>query len=320
MASVRQSSQRVPDFFIVGQAKSGTTALYEMLRRHPEIFMPDLKEPEFLASDMRRRFRPPMAGPLPTTVDEYLMLFADAEADQRVGEASAFYLSSHTASRSIAKLNPAARIIAIFREPASFLRSLHLQLLENHIESQRNLRRAIALEPARREGRNVPRRSYRPQVLLYSDHVRYVDQLARYHAVFSHAQVQVLIYEDLKRDNTAIVRKILRFLDVDDSVPVVPVNANPTVALRSQALDDAVHLFSVGRGPYSNAVKAGIKTLLPRPARRRLLQTVQEQVVHSAPPPLDERLMAELQIWLKPEVERLSAYTGRNLVSLWGYA
>lgn len=56
---------RVPDFFIVGQAKSGTTALYEMLRQHSAIFMPDLKEPEFLAADMRQRFRPPMAGALP---------------------------------------------------------------------------------------------------------------------------------------------------------------------------------------------------------------------------------------------------------------
>ena len=49
---------RIPDFFIVGHAKSGTTALYEMLRRHPEIFMPDAKEPWFFASDMRPRFPP----------------------------------------------------------------------------------------------------------------------------------------------------------------------------------------------------------------------------------------------------------------------
>ena len=43
------AGRRVPDFFIVGHAKSGTTALYEMLRAHPQIFMPDLKEPKFFA-------------------------------------------------------------------------------------------------------------------------------------------------------------------------------------------------------------------------------------------------------------------------------
>ncbi|HEV3035153.1 MAG TPA: sulfotransferase, partial [Solirubrobacteraceae bacterium] len=62
------SRARVPDFFIVGHAKCGTTALYEMLRRHPEIFMPELKEPAFFASDVRRRVQRRAAGPLPQTL------------------------------------------------------------------------------------------------------------------------------------------------------------------------------------------------------------------------------------------------------------
>ena len=247
------------------------------------------------------------------------MLFAAAKNNQRAGEASVLYLTSHTAASSIAELNPAARIIAVFREPASFLRSLHLQHLQNHNENQRDLQRAIALEAARRDGRSIPRRSYRPQTLQYSEHVRYTEQLTRYHAVFSHEQVLVLIYEELRRDNTATMRRIFRFLEVDDSVAVVPVNANPTVALRSQALDDAMHRFSVGRGPYSRAVKTAVKTLVPRAARRHLLHTVQEQVVHMAAPPPDEELMRELRGWLKPEVECFGTYLGRDLVTLWGY-
>jgi hypothetical protein len=310
---------RVPDFFMVGQAKSGTTALYQMLREHPAIFMPDLKEPEFLASDMRRRFRPPMSGALPATLGDYLALFAGAREDQVTGEATALYLSSRTAALSIAQLNPRARVIAIFREPASFLRSLHLQHLQNHNENQRDLRRALALEAARLAGRSIPRRSCRPQVLQYSDHVRYTEQLTRYHEVFPRAQVLVLIYDDLRRDNVGTVRKIFRFLEVDDSVPVVPVSANPTVTLRSQALDEAVHRLSVGRGRYAKEVKAAVKTLLPRRARRRLLNSVQERVVHAPPPPADEALMAELRGRMKPEVERLGAYLGRDLVSMWGY-
>src|SRR2546430_16495977 len=87
-----QSEVRLPDFFIVGHAKSGTTALYEMLRGHPQIFMPELKEPWFFASDMRPRFQPPRAGVLPQTLDEYRELFAAAQPGQRVGEASSSYL------------------------------------------------------------------------------------------------------------------------------------------------------------------------------------------------------------------------------------
>jgi hypothetical protein len=290
-----------------------------MLRDHPQIFLPKLKEPEFLASDMRRLFKPSISGPVPTTMAEYLALFAGARADQLAGEASAFYLSSHTAAASIAELNPKARVIAIYREPASFLRSLHLQLLQDHVEEERDFARALALEEPRRNGKHIPRRSYRPQALQYSDHVRYADQLARYHAAFPQDQVLVLIYEEFKADNAAAMRRILRFLDVDDSVALTPQEVNRTVAIRSQALDAAVHRYSVGRGTFPSMVKTGVKALVPRRTRRALLHSVQTRVVRTQPPPPDERVMAELRQRCKPEVERLSEYLGRDLVSLWGY-
>ncbi len=236
--------ERVPDFFIVGHAKSGTSALYEMLRRHPQIYMPDGKEPWFFASDMRPRFQPPRAGPQFETLEDYLALFDAARPEQCVGEASSSYLWSHTAARAIAEVQPAARIIAILREPASFLRSLHLQLLRTHVESQKDLRKAISLEAARRDGRRIPRRSHRPQLLQYSQHVRYVEQLRRYHAVLPAEQVLVLIYDDFRRDNERTVRTVLRFLEIDDNSPIEVITANPTIGMRSQQLDELVHSLS----------------------------------------------------------------------------
>lgn len=122
--------------------------------------MPDMKEPMFFATDMPWLLRPPRPG----TLEEYLCSFADAGNDQRAGEASPVYLASHTAPLAIAKLNPDARIIAVFREPAGFLRSLHLQLLRNRVEDQRDLRRAIALEEYRSHGGRIARSSNRPPV------------------------------------------------------------------------------------------------------------------------------------------------------------
>src|ERR1700690_1046999 len=191
--AARASHRKVPDFFIVGNPKSGTTALYEILRRHAQIFMPDVKEPWFFASDMRPRFQPARAGSTPTTLERYLDLFDAAGAGQRVGEASSSYLASETAATGIAELRPDARIIAILREPASFLRSLHLQLLHDHVETKKDLRTALSLEAARQEGRRVPRRSHLPQLLRYSEHVRYTEHLRRYHAAFPREQVLVLI-------------------------------------------------------------------------------------------------------------------------------
>jgi len=313
------SGQRVPDFFIVGHAKSGTTALYEMLRRHPQIHMPDAKEPWYFSTDMRARFQPRMAGAAPETLEEYLALFSHARADQQVGEASSSYLWSHTAAREIAKVQPDARIIAILREPASFLRSLHLQLLQTHVETVKDLRKAIGLEAVRAQGRRVPRRSHRPQLLQYSERVHYVEQLQRYREIFPPEQILTLIYDDFLGDNAATVRQVVRLLGVEEREPVQEIKANPSVRMRSQQLDDVVHAVSVGSGPMSRAVKATAKVLTPERLRRDVLRFTQRRLVHGRPQPVDEGFMVELQRRFKPEVLALSDYLGRDLVKLWGY-
>jgi Sulfotransferase family len=314
------SRKRVPDFFVVGHPKCGTTALYEMLRSHPQIYMPPVKEPRFFGSDMHSVPDARAPGGPPRTPEEYLSLFQAARPAQRAGEASPLYLASHTAAAEIAEVQPDASIIAILREPASFLRSLHLQFVQSHLETEKDLREAIAVEGVRRRGKRVPNASrLRPQVLLYSDHVRYVEQLRRYEAAFSRERMLVLVYDDLRRDNEATVRRVLRFLGVDDTSSIDVTEANPTVRVRSQRLDALVHALSVGRGPVSRAAKASVKAVAPQGLRRQALHVTQRRVVFTAPRRPDERLMLELRRRFKGEVVALSEYLGRDLVSLWGY-
>ncbi len=315
-ATERGLQKRVPDFFIVGHPKSGTTALYEMLRRHPQIYMTDFAEPAFFASELPREAH---RSSLPRTLEEYLSLFDAAGSQQRLGERSATYLWSATAAERIAAVQPAARVIAILREPASFLRSLHLQNLQSHYETESDLGAALALEDVRREGRCIPRGCSRPQALLYSEYVRFVEQLERYHQAFPREQVLVLIYDDYRRDNDTVVRTVLRFLEVDDRVPFDVIEANSTVRMRSQRLDELVHAVSVGHGPVSRAVKASVKALAPQWLRHLALGVVRKRLVLAPPDPADEELMTQLRRRYKPEVVAVSEYLGRDLVSLWGY-
>jgi hypothetical protein len=311
--------QRVPDFFIAGHHKCGTTALYEMLRRHPQIYMPERKEPKFFASDLRQRVSDAPNGD-PRTLAEYLALFAPASPAQRAGEASPTYLWSHTAAREIAQLQPSARVIAILREPASFLRSLHLHWLLHHVETEKDFRRALALEPERRRGGSIPRSSHWPQALLYSEQVRYVEQLRRFHEMFPAEQVLVLIYDDFRRDNEATVRAVLRFLDVDDTAPVQVMESNPTkVQVRAVRLDALIRTLYGGRGLVSRTVKAGVRGLLPERVRREALPALRRRLVWGRPQPPDEHFMLELRRRFRGEVVALSEYLDRDLVSLWGY-
>ena len=314
-------SPRLPDFFIVGHPKSGTTALWDMLKGHPQIYTPANKEPYFLADELR----PPAATPrtfgwTPATLEEYLSLFADALPQQRTGEASAPYLWSRTAARRIAELQPDARIIAILREPASFLRSLHLQFVQSYIEPEKDMRKAISLEDARRQGRELPSDAlWGPEGTFYSEYVRYVQQLERYHAQFPPERVLVLIYDDYRRDNDATVRQVQRFLGVDDTQPLNVKEANPTVGVRSQRLHSLVHTLAAGDGPLPRAVQGAARTLAPRRLSRQSAVAIRNRILFSDPPPPDQSLMLELRRRFKGEVDALSEYLGRDLVTLWGY-
>jgi hypothetical protein len=308
----------IPDFFVVGHPKCGTTALHQMLKAHPEIYLPDRKEPWFLAEELHER-TPPRPEGTPRTLSEYAAWFSGARPGQAVGDATAFYLWSRTAAANIARVNPDARIIAILREPASFLHSLHLQQLETYVEVETDLGRAMELERERSEGRSVPRYTYFPQMLLYSEFVRYVEQLERYRAVFAPEQIKVVIYDDFRSDNERTVREVRSFLGVDEAGPVVALEANPTVRPRSQALNELVHALGVGRGPLSRALKQSIKAITPAAARRRAFHAVRRKAVFAPARPPDEAVMRRLRLRYRDEVVATSEYLGRDLVTLWGY-
>ena len=314
---------RVPDFFIVGSPKTGTTSLHAMLRRHPQIYMPMLKEPQFLADDLRpdpKRARAARGLEYPQTLTDYLALFEDASPEQRVGEASTTYLTSHTAARCISDLQPDARIIAILREPASFLRSLHLQYVQVYMETERDLRKAMALEESRRQGKHIPRGLRRPQLLQYSEQARYVEQLTRYHSRFAREHMLVLIYDDFVSDNAATVRQVLRLLDVDEDFPITVKKRNVTDrTVRSSRAGRVVYSMRKGHGPIARTGKVAVTALTTPRVRRNAARLIRPLFVRDEVPPTDERFMLELRRRFKPEVVALSEYLNRDLVHLWGY-
>ena len=84
----------LPNFFVIGAPKAGTTALYRALRQHPDIYLPKLKEPHFFSSD--REGRTGISEPL-----NYFALFAEVTTERAIGEASASYLASRLAAQRI---------------------------------------------------------------------------------------------------------------------------------------------------------------------------------------------------------------------------
>jgi hypothetical protein len=311
LGEAAQGGARVPDFFLVGMPKCGTTALYKMLRMHPGLFMPPMKEPHFLSRSPEEERR---GRRVPDTLDAYLELFAGAAPSQLTGEGSTSYLFSSVAPERIARINPDARAIAIVREPAAFLRSVHLQLYESGIETEPDLATALALEPQRRaEAADLWER-----MLLYSDHLRWTEQLRRYHEALGDDRVLTLIYDDVRADNRGTLRRVAGFLGIDDEFEPQRVEANATVYRRDSRVGAAVRRLTTRRARVGKAARRMTRFVPPR-MRRKALVGIHRALEVREPPPVDERLMAELRTRFAGEVAAAGDYLGRDLLGLWGY-
>jgi len=159
-----------PDFFIVGAAKCGTTALFEFLSRHPLVFMPRIKEPKFFCTDLET------TGGVYTGRD-YRALFADVPDRFLTGEASALYLYSEVAIQRLMMYNPSARIIVMLRHPVEAAHSLHASRWGFGHEDIPAFEAAWRAQAARLAGKQLPRGWPDPATLQYGAMYRYAPQV-----------------------------------------------------------------------------------------------------------------------------------------------
>ena len=296
-------SNAKPDFFIVGAFKSGTTALYEYLRSHPQVFMPFHKEPQFFGDDLTRHY-----GRMSLT--EYLALFADALPGQRIGEASTWYLFSASAANEIAAFAPSAQIIVMLRNPVDVMYAQHSQLLFRSDETIVDFATALDAEAARLRGEHVLPPPVRPETLFYRKSVRFAEQLQRYLDVFGRQRVHVVLFDDLVADTPGTYREVLEFLGVDQSYRPDFAAHNENKRVRFATVQRLVYrppgmllalVRRLRRYPFVHRLRDGVLRLNSRVQTRQAMD-----------PALRSRLLRDVA----PEIERLSHLIGRDL-SAW---
>jgi len=294
---------RIPNFFIVGAPKCGTTGLYHYLKQHPDIFMPERKEPNFFCADLEisRAIR---------DRGTYLRLFAHAGPERRVGEASVWYLFSRRAASAIKAFNPDALIIAMLRNPVEMLYALHSQRFLSGYEDIADFRTALARSSRGPAFETGPFRTDRLMQAPFCRQIgNYAEQIERYLSIFGEDRVKILIYEDFKGDTGTVYRETLRFLQVEDfSMPEFKI-INANVQVRSKFLHRMV------RTPPA-PVRQAARAVVPRPVRQFLAAKITESNARTgprAPMPLD--LRKSLQAEFARDVEKLSALLRRDLRS-----
>lgn len=294
-----------PNFFIVGAPKCGTTAMYEYLRAHPDIYMPEeAKEPHYFAQEFQ-----PWRANSPKTLEAYLKLFEKAGEAKRIGEASVFYLYSETAAQNIHDFDPDAKIIIMLRNPVDMVYSLYAQQVYNGDETLPTLEAALEAEAARKYGQMIPRRAI-GKGLLYREIGKYAQQVQRYYEMFGSGNIHIILFDDFTADVGAAYQKTLEFLSVDTSfVPTFErVNANKKP--RFPALNRIIKKPPM----WYVYVKAMPRRLFPASVRLHFNQNIKKiMVVHEARLPMQPQTKRQLQDDFREDIDALGDLLGRDL-------
>ncbi len=304
-----------PNLFIVGQPKSGTTALHQFLGQHPEIFMSSIKEPHFFCSDFHLEsdraygkqrffnFRNESA---------YLQLFAKANEVKIAGESSTNYLYSQVAAEKIYNFNPDAKIIIILREPAKFLYSLHSHYVKFTEENEPDFLTALALESERKQEKYTSDRVTSPSYLYYSQRVQYCQQVKRYYNRFKPEQIKVVIFEDFQSENERVYREILEFLGVNPNFKPEYSSINVNKEVKFQAINNLVN---------SPLMKNISKNLLSQEFNEFVRDNIVEKFLwHQAPKSvMPEAIKIKLMQQYLPQVRQISDLIDIDLLTKWKY-
>ena len=293
-----KTEPRFPDFFIVGAPKCGTTSLAHYLSAHPKIFMSPVKEPKYFFFD----------APALRVIDQleaYQRLFAGAEPDQLCGEASTAYLYSNAAVPAILAANPAAKLIAMVRNPLEMVVSYHNQQVKDFEEDARDFAIAWQLSRERAQNRMLGPGCRDPKYLDYQWIGRLGEQIRRLKASVAQDQLHIIVFDDLCADPQGTYRATCHFLGVaPDERSAFPI-ANPRTDHRwpglARLLRRNQRLKLAMRGAFPRLSK-----MVGRPLRRLNARPLDRQTLPHA-------LRAEMIAAFKDDIRLLGELLHRDL-------
>ena len=306
---------KVPNLFLVGQPRTGTSALHKVLSQHPEIFMSIPKEPVYFAKDFHAesdKFHKKEKFFHFRDEAQYLKIFDSIRHQPIAGESTAIYLYSKVAAREIHQFNPDAKIIMMFREPVSWLGSYHAKACQILGEDQLNFSEALKLQEERKKGNFLSKDVMAPSLLYYTEFLRYRQQIERYTRLFNPAKIKIIIYDDYKRDNQKIYTEVLQFLGLKTEFAPEFKTINASKLSAKWPLVRRIIQF-----PY--LIKIALK-LMPREMFGKLSSYYWEHFFKiNEEKNIDPQLRQSLMKKFRPEVELLDDFLNRDLIKLWGY-
>ncbi|RFF29574.1 sulfotransferase domain-containing protein [Wenzhouxiangella sediminis] len=292
--------RQLPNFFLVGAPKCGTTSLASWLNEHSAVFMCKPKEPFFFSRDIQS----PRAA---ESWSDYRRLFKGAQPGHlAIGEASTTYLRSQVAVPAILERVPSARFVVCVRNPVEMVSSVHGQLIRSGREDVYDLRKAWNLQGARRAGQALPPLTTEVGDLLYGEVCALGTQLKRLLKYVDRAQVLVLFLDDLRQKPDRVWSTLTSFLGIPHDGRQTFSKKNERRIPRSMRLTRFVALAHRTKNWLMPRRTLGIGPWL----REALVRAPSESEFC-----IPDDLRRELRLFFEPEITMLEDLTDKNLSS-----
>jgi hypothetical protein len=306
----------LPDFLLVGAAKSATTSLYYYLSQHPEIRMTSIKENWFFSfMDKPPKYSSPgVLSNVVSRLEEYVKLFEGARPEQRLGDASPSYLYTYRDTiRNIRSVYPPEdlkrlRIIISLRDPVS-------RAFSQYWTFKRHIHEPLSFEEAVNE--NAIARRLSENWNIFYDYIgfgRYHEQVKAYLDAFGSDQVLIFLYDDLRKDPVGVCQSIFAFLGIDSGfVPDMQVKYNDLVG---EPRRKWLLRVLTSRNPVKRALAAGIKrilALLPEEPTRKTIEAVVKRLIDIRRTEMMEQTRQKLMQGFSGDIRQLEVLIGRDL-------
>jgi len=296
---------QLPNFLIVGAAKSGTTSLFYYLNQHPEIFIPKRKECRFFSSiteDLNGPGDKPFSdvSSVMKTLDEYKSLFLGVTNEKAIGEITPdnlyYYKNSIKNIKNV--LGSDIRIIIILRNPIERAFSNYLHHIRDGIET-------LSFEDALQQENERKKKKW-----WFSYHIAsmgfYYKQVKAYLENFS--KVKIYLFDDLKKDALTLTKNIYDFLEVDSSfTPDISFTYNVTGIPKNKF----IYVFLTKPNLLKSFIKPIVTPFLSKKKRKILMQDL--KIKNLEKPKMKPETHEYLKNLYREDISRLEDLINRDL-------
>lgn len=307
-------SDKLPNFLIVGAAKSGTTSLYHYLTQHPDIFMSPVKEPLFLSaqgteeSRLEKEFFPVPLDRITRDFGEYRELFTAAVHESALGESSVYYLYDY--EKTIANIKryipdwKNLKILMILRNPvdASFSHYMMYSQYMTHFLGMKDI--PSFAESFRLEEERI-RDGY--VALAHFHWFFYSRQVEAYLSSFD--RVKILLQSDLITEPERVVREIFSFLSVDDTF--APSNTGDSFNVSGIPKSGFLYRFLAQESLAKKFLRPAVRLLFPGDGYKKLVNRAWSK--NLSKPEMSPEMRVRLAGYYRDDILKLQDLIGRDL-------